>query len=106
MFIAIIKLTFKCIYHAIILSFTLNSTLQNTVLPFGIDVGILGVAAYYITRLKRPHQAAIEEVFGPEPSSKEGSLYPEKVVKCIAHRGAGLDAPENTLQAFKYVSIL
>ncbi|XP_061384955.1 glycerophosphodiester phosphodiesterase 1 isoform X2 [Danaus plexippus] len=72
------------------------------VLPFGIDVGILGVAAYYITRLKRPHQAAIEEVFGPEPSSKEGSLYPEKVVKCIAHRGAGLDAPENTLQAFKY----
>ncbi|CAG9574275.1 unnamed protein product [Danaus chrysippus] len=72
------------------------------VLPFGIDVGILGVAAYYITRLKRPHQAAIEEVFGPEPSSKEGALYPEKVVKCIAHRGAGLDAPENTLQAFKY----
>ncbi|KAM3956860.1 glycerophosphodiester phosphodiesterase 1-like [Aphomia sociella] len=72
------------------------------VLPFGIDVGILGVAAYYLTRLKKPNHNNVISIFGPEPGSKEGEANPDKVVRCIAHRGAGFDAPENTLQAFKY----
>ncbi|XP_069363625.1 uncharacterized protein [Maniola hyperantus] len=72
------------------------------VLPLGLDVALVGVAAYYITRLKKPDQQNVESIFGPVPGSKESSLYPDKIVKCIAHRGAGLDAPENTLEAFKY----
>ncbi|XP_059044994.1 uncharacterized protein LOC131840815 [Achroia grisella] len=72
------------------------------VLPFGIDVGILGVAAYYLTRLKKPNHNNVMSIFGPEPGSKESEDSPEKVVRCIAHRGAGFDAPENTLEAFKY----
>ncbi|XP_028160606.1 uncharacterized protein LOC114353011 isoform X1 [Ostrinia furnacalis] len=72
------------------------------VLPFGIDVGLLGVAAYYLTRLKKPQYNNVVSIFGPEAGSKESELHPEKVVRCIAHRGAGLDAPENTLEAFKY----
>lgn len=76
----------------------------HTVLPFGLDVGILGIGAYYLSRLKKPLQSNVISIFGPEPGSKESELHPEKVVRCIAHRGAGLDAPENTLEAFKYVS--
>ncbi|RVE49052.1 hypothetical protein evm_006298 [Chilo suppressalis] len=74
----------------------------HAVLPFGLDVGIIGVGAYYLTRLKKAQQNNVLSIFGPEPGSKEGELHPEKVVRCIAHRGAGLDAPENTLEAFKY----
>ncbi|XP_048003760.1 uncharacterized protein LOC125240005 [Leguminivora glycinivorella] len=72
------------------------------VLPFGLDVGLLGVATYYSTRLKRPDPVNVMSIFGPEVGSKEAEANPDQVVQCIAHRGAGLDAPENTLEAFKY----
>ncbi|CAG9789728.1 unnamed protein product [Diatraea saccharalis] len=86
--------TFSSVYFII--------SMLHTVLPLGLDVGILGVGAYYLTRLKKAQQNNVLSIFGPEPGSKEGELHPEKVVRCIAHRGAGLDAPENTLEAFKY----
>ncbi|XP_047039285.1 glycerophosphodiester phosphodiesterase 1 isoform X2 [Helicoverpa zea] len=72
------------------------------VLPFGMDVGILGFSAYYLTRLRKPEPENVTSIFGPEPWGKESMQNPEKVVRCIAHRGAGLDAPENTMEAFKY----
>ncbi|CAF4945764.1 unnamed protein product [Pieris macdunnoughi] len=72
------------------------------VLPFGLDVGILGVAAYFYTKLPKPESNNVSSIFGPESGSKESEKHPDRVVKCIAHRGAGLDAPENTMQAFKY----
>ncbi|CAH2217372.1 jg20102, partial [Pararge aegeria aegeria] len=71
-------------------------------LPLGLDIAILGIAAYYITRLKKPDQENVSNIFGPVPGTKESLLYPDKIVKCIAHRGAGLDAPENSMEAFKY----
>ncbi|CAH2062360.1 unnamed protein product, partial [Iphiclides podalirius] len=71
-------------------------------LPFGLDVGVLSVAAYFITRVRKPDPNNVLNIFGPDPWTKESELNPEKVVRCIAHRGAGLDAPENTMQAFKY----
>ncbi|XP_063543885.1 uncharacterized protein LOC134752201 [Cydia strobilella] len=72
------------------------------VLPFGLDVGLLGIGAYYCTRLKKPDPVNVMSIFGPELGSKEAEANPDQVVQCIAHRGAGLDAPENTLEAFKY----
>lgn len=80
-------------------------SLFHTVLPFGLDVGLVGLTAYYLTKLRKPELENVVSIFGPEPWSKESQQNPEKVVRCIAHRGAGLDAPENTLEAFKYVSI-
>ncbi|XP_047039286.1 glycerophosphodiester phosphodiesterase 1 isoform X3 [Helicoverpa zea] len=67
-----------------------------------MDVGILGFSAYYLTRLRKPEPENVTSIFGPEPWGKESMQNPEKVVRCIAHRGAGLDAPENTMEAFKY----
>ncbi|XP_041968425.1 uncharacterized protein LOC121725488 [Aricia agestis] len=74
----------------------------HIVLPFVIDIGIFGVIVYHWTRLRKPNHNNVIHIFGPEPGSKESELHPQKTVRCIAHRGAGLDAPENTLQAFKY----
>lgn len=80
------------------------ATICDSVWPVCLDASIIGVIVFYLTRLRKPDQSNVLNIFGPEPGSKESEENPEKVVKCIAHRGAGLDAPENTLQAFKYVS--
>ncbi|XP_075989351.1 glycerophosphodiester phosphodiesterase 1 isoform X2 [Anticarsia gemmatalis] len=72
------------------------------ILPYGLDVGLLGVTTYFMSKLKKPDPLNVISIFGPEPGTKESQDHPEKVVRCIAHRGAGLDAPENTLEAFKY----
>lgn len=79
--------------------------LLHAVLPFGLDIGLVSVSAYFLTKLKKPDAQNVASIFGPMPGSRESEQHPEKVVKCIAHRGAGLDAPENTMEAFKYVSI-
>lgn len=76
----------------------------HAVLPFGLDVGLVGFAAYYLTKLKKPEPQNVLSIFGPDPWGKESQQHPEKVVRCIAHRGAALDAPENTMEALKYVS--
>ncbi|XP_064075917.1 glycerophosphodiester phosphodiesterase 1 isoform X3 [Vanessa tameamea] len=101
MFLAIFTFIYSSIYYVISFLFTFISTLQ-AVLPLGVDVGLLGIAVYYLTRLRKPDQSNVESIFGPEPRSQEGIMYPDRVVKCIAHRGAGFDAPENTLEALKY----
>ncbi|KAF9417973.1 hypothetical protein HW555_005118 [Spodoptera exigua] len=85
-----------------------NSIISHTqrrslfVLPFGLDIGLVGYAAYYLTKLKKPEPENVISIFGPDPWGKESQYKPEKVVRCIAHRGAALDAPENTMEALKY----
>ncbi|XP_022818803.1 glycerophosphodiester phosphodiesterase 1-like [Spodoptera litura] len=81
---------------------TLTQKRSLFVLPFGLDVGLVGFAAYYLTKLKKPEPQNVLSIFGPDPWGKESQQHPEKVVRCIAHRGAALDAPENTMEAFKY----
>ncbi|CAH0599489.1 unnamed protein product [Chrysodeixis includens] len=101
MFIAALKLILNSSYYIFSIIYFLF-TFCHTVLPFGLDVGLIGLSAYYLTRLRKPEPENVINIFGPEPWSKESQTSPEKVVRCIAHRGAGLDAPENTLEAFKY----
>lgn len=103
MFLTILKIFLNSGYYTFSFLYNLFSLL-HTVLPFGLDVGLVGVSAYYLTRLKKPDLNNVASIFGPEPGSKESELHPEKIVRCIAHRGAALDAPENTIAAFKYVS--
>lgn len=105
MFLTIFNIIYNSLCYTVSFIYFLFS-LVNTVLPFGLDVGLLGVGAYYLTRLRKPDASAVISIFGPEIGSKECEANPSKAVQCIAHRGAGLDAPENTLEAFKYVSFM
>lgn len=103
MFLAIINFIYTILIHSFDFILFL-SHVAHTVLPLGLDVGIAGAAAYMFLRLRPPSPDSVKRIFGPDPWSKEGQQQPEALVQCIAHRGAGLDAPENTLEAFKYVS--
>ncbi|XP_038221554.1 glycerophosphodiester phosphodiesterase 1 [Zerene cesonia] len=95
------SILFNSLYYATTFVVTFFMSIHS-VLPFGFDIGLLGVAVYFFTKLPKPDPSNVTSIFGPPSDSKEGETNPKKVVKCIAHRGAGLDAPENTLQAFKY----
>ncbi|KAH1021589.1 hypothetical protein HUJ04_011084 [Dendroctonus ponderosae] len=67
-------------------------------LPLGILLTAVLVLATYSLRTPPPAEEAVESIVGKDSLSSE--LEEGFVVKTIAHRGAGLDAPENTLAAF------
>lgn len=105
MFLTVLSLSIKTVYYVFSTFYFLLSW-SRTVLPFGLDIGLVGFSAYYLSKLKKPDMENVISIFGPEPWAKESQFHPDKVVHCIAHRGAALDAPENTMEAFKYVSTL
>lgn len=59
------------------------------------------ILSFYFARVKPVNKNVVEKVIGKDPlSSSSGS---EDVVRVVAHRGACLDAPENSLTAFQMV---
>lgn len=111
MFLAVLNYLYCSFYRLCSVSLELYSLFSliiyivHAVLPLGLDVGIVGVAAYYLSRLRKPNPDHVNTIFGHVHGSKEAEVTKQKEVRCIAHRGAGLDAPENTMEAFKYVSL-
>lgn len=81
--------------------FTYSMSFLHIALPLGVDIGLAGVAAFYLTRLRPPSNDNVISIFGAKPGGQDSDKS-GRHVPCIAHRGAGFDAPENTLQAFKY----
>ncbi|KAJ8919001.1 hypothetical protein NQ315_016905 [Exocentrus adspersus] len=68
-------------------------------LPFTIIFTCIVALVLQLLSIPPPDAKALEAVLGKEPHlSNEPSDY---VMKTVAHRGAGLDAPENSLEAFR-----
>lgn len=72
-----------------------------SIVPFTLLLTILIVGLIYFLRVPAPDINAVEAVLGREPHlDNNDGIY---VMKTVAHRGAGLDAPENSLAAFQMV---
>jgi hypothetical protein len=62
-----------------------------------------------IGRIPPPDPATVEEILGQDPlleerdNSKKDRKDGVYIMKSIAHRGAALDAPENSISAFRQV---
>nr|CAH7764780.1 unnamed protein product [Callosobruchus chinensis] len=70
-----------------------------SIFPFSILLTVVLVALIHLFRVPPPDPEIVEAILGKEPHGEiEETDY---VLKTVAHRGAGLDAPENTLAAFK-----
>ncbi|CAG9830582.1 unnamed protein product [Diabrotica balteata] len=80
-------------------SWFLIAEIFTTLIPLTlIFTGIL-VGIVVIFRVPPPEKDTVEAILGKEiddPTGDNGF-----VIKTVAHRGAGLDAPENTIEAFK-----
>lgn len=74
-----------------------------SIIPFTLVLTILIVTCIHFLRVGPPDSVDVEAVLGKEPHLENpNGVY---VMKTVAHRGAGLDAPENSLIAFQLVSL-
>ncbi|XP_018576685.1 glycerophosphodiester phosphodiesterase 1 [Anoplophora glabripennis] len=70
-----------------------------SIVPFTIIFTCLIALAIHFCSIPPPGDNAAEAVLGKEPHlENEAADY---VMRTVAHRGAGLDAPENSLEAFR-----
>ncbi|GJQ88100.1 hypothetical protein Trydic_g13110 [Trypoxylus dichotomus] len=67
----------------------------------GLIVVLLFAASLQLLHVPAPTKDIVETIIGKDPLLEEASSNGNNVIKTIAHRGAGLDAPENSLIAFK-----
>lgn len=73
-------------------------------IPLGILLTLCIVFGIYGLKVPQPPQEAVESIVGKDLLAEES--VDGYNVKTIAHRGAGLDAPENSLAAFDLVSCI
>ncbi|GLV31947.1 uncharacterized protein CBL_07707 [Carabus blaptoides fortunei] len=70
-----------------------------------LSVSAIGIAVLtlliYFTRIPTPNAAAVDAVIGKDPAQDQDIADDGFVMRVVAHRGAGLDAPENSLVAFR-----
>jgi glycerophosphoinositol glycerophosphodiesterase len=84
-------------------SWSLLTEILRTILPFGIILALILFCSGYFLRVPAPNPDVVEAIVGKDPHlvTTNDDNY---VMKTVAHRGAGLDAPENSLAAFNLVS--
>ncbi|KAL3278619.1 hypothetical protein HHI36_016159 [Cryptolaemus montrouzieri] len=82
-------------------SISLLSQFFTSCIPFGLIfvLSILGLIYYY--RVPPPNEKDVEAVLGKDLPNVTLPKT-EYVVTQVAHRGAGLDVPEHTAEAYKY----
>jgi glycerophosphoinositol glycerophosphodiesterase len=86
----------------------------SEILCFAIPTAVFGAILLFILvhigKLQPPDPVTVEEILGQDPllqergDSKMDGKDGAYVMKSIAHRGAALDAPENSISAFRQVS--
>nr|CAD7400751.1 unnamed protein product [Timema cristinae] len=75
--------------------------------PYIFIGSLLFFALIYVAKVPAPSASIVEEILGKDPYYEEvsGEDQDDKThrysMKVVAHRGAGLDAPENSISAFK-----
>lgn len=79
--------------------------LFSTISLSGIVIATFTLLIYF-TRIPTPNAAAVYAVIGKDPALDQDVSEDGFVMRVVAHRGAGLDAPENSLVAFKLVIII
>lgn len=79
----------------------INDTLFNF-LPIGALLTASLVGATWYWRVPPPKQEDVDRILGPDPCMVQDD---KSVITTGAHRGAGLDAPENSLIAFQQVCV-
>lgn len=75
------------------------------VIPLGAIVVLLFFVCVHFLRVPMPDKGQVEAIIGKDPSLEDMTTE-NGIIKTIAHRGAGLDAPENSLIAFKMVFLI
>lgn len=84
--------------------FSLTAEIFFSYLPYGLILVLTLYLLIQIIRIPAPHEYCVETIVGQdlwlEAEESDDSLF---LLKTVAHRGAALDAPENSLEAFKQV---
>lgn len=83
----------------------ISDALYSVFAPGVIAVGLLSISIYFL-RVPPPDDAIVWEIIGDDPAliADDDVKKKNNLVRSMGHRGCGLDAPENTLESFKYVS--
>ncbi|KAF5270431.1 hypothetical protein FQR65_LT05619 [Abscondita terminalis] len=93
----------NCAFITIIVYGVCHVTFEmiQTIVPIGfILIGVFTLGLY-VVKLPRPDEEIVQKIVGRYLTEEEE--YPDELyIKTVAHRGAGLDAPENSLAAFDY----
>jgi glycerophosphoinositol glycerophosphodiesterase len=85
-----------------------SSEIVCCAIPTAVILAILLCILVHVGKLPPPDPATVEEILGQDPllQDRDESKDSERgkyVMRSIAHRGAALDAPENSLSAFRQV---
>lgn len=95
----------SCFIIVIVLygAFYISAELFLRWLPYGLLCALAMYLALCMLRIQPPQPHQAEAIVGEDLwiESEEGDDNSSFYLKTVAHRGAGLDAPENSLEAFK-----
>jgi hypothetical protein len=108
---AIVSVIWSCIKASFyIYGFLLySSEILCCAIPTAVVGALLLFILVHLGRIPPPDPAKVEEILGQDPllqvrdDSKTDSRDETYIMKSIAHRGAALDAPENSISAFRQV---
>lgn len=105
MYIKLIQDYFKIVIVSLGL-WCLCFSLVFKIIPLGVMVVLVFAIGVNFLAVPTPNRVIVETIIGKDPAVEDISTNDNDVIKTIAHRGAGLDAPENSLIAFKMVILI